>query len=285
MRCLTPGTLEELADALSQLTEKSEIVAGGTDYVIRARRDGLEPDVLLYLGRIPTLHELCLGERELRVGAMVTMRELAEGLEAVPEFRAIADAACDVGSPQIRNKATMVGNLCNASPAGDMLPVSWLYDAKMELLCADGSTCLVPVSEFILGPQKNALERGQAVISVLMDRRPVEGCISAFKKIGSRERVSISREGIAASVRFGKDGTIAQTRLTLGAVAATPLRIPEAEAMMEGRRLEDGELLADVTRVVARMIHENCRPANRQYKTEAARGLTADLFMQLKERM
>lgn len=285
MRCLTPGTLEELADALSQLTEKSEIIAGGTDYVIRARRDGLEPDVLLYLGGIPALHELCLGERELRVGAMVTMRELAEGLEAVPEFRAIADAACDVGSPQIRNKATMVGNLCNASPAGDMLPVSWLYNAKMELLSGDGSTCLIPVSEFILGPQKNALEPGQAVLSVVMDRRPVEGCISAFKKIGSRERVSISREGIAACVRLEKGGAIAQARLTLGAVAATPLRIPEAEAMMEGRRLEDDELLADVTRVVARTIHENCRPANRQYKTEAARGLTADLFMQLKERI
>lgn len=285
MRCLTPGTLEELADALSQLTEKSEIIAGGTDYVIRARRDGLEPDVLLYLGGIPALHELCLGERELRVGAMVTMRELAEGLEAIPEFRAIADAACDVGSPQIRNKATMVGNLCNASPAGDMLPVSWLYNAKMELLSGDGSTCLIPVSEFILGPQKNALEPGQAVLSVVMDRRPVEGCISAFKKIGSRERVSISREGIAACVRLEKGGAIAQARLTLGAVAATPLRIPEAEAMMEGRRLEDDELLADVTRVVARTIHENCRPANRQYKTEAARGLTADLFMQLKERI
>ncbi|MEA4994813.1 Nicotinate dehydrogenase FAD-subunit [bioreactor metagenome] len=285
MRCLTPGTLEELADALSRLTEKSEIIAGGTDYVIRARRDGLEPDVLLYLGGIPALHELCLGERELRVGAMVTMRELAEGLEAVPEFRAIADAACDVGSPQIRNKATMVGNLCNASPAGDMLPVSWLYNAKMELLSGDGSTCLIPVSEFILGPQKNALEPGQAVLSVVMDRRPVEGCISAFKKIGSRERVSISREGIAACVRLEKGGAIAQARLTLGAVAATPLRIPEAEAMMEGRRLEDDELLADVTRVVARTIHENCRPANRQYKTEAARGLTADLFMQLKERI
>ena len=285
MRCLTPGTLAELTDALSQLTEKSKMIAGGTDYVIRARRDGLEPDTLLYPGRIPLLHELCLGERELRVGAMVTMRELAEELDAVPEFRALADAACDVGSPQIRNKATMVGNLCNASPAGDMLPVSWLYDAKMELLCVNGSTRLVPISKFILGPQKNALEPGQAVISVVMDRRPVEGCISAFKKIGSRERVSISREGIAASVCVGKDGAIAQARLALGAVASTPLRIPEAEAMMEGRRLEDEELLVDVTGVVQRTIHDNCRPANRQYKTEAARGLTADLFTLLKERM
>ncbi len=253
--------------------------------MIRARRDGRDPDILLYPGRISMLHELCLGERQLQVGAMVTMRELAEGLEAVPEFRALADAACGVGSPQIRNKATMVGNLCNASPAEDMLPVSWLYNAKMELLCADGSTSLVPISNFLLGPQKNALEQGQAVISVVIDRRPVEGCISAFKKIGSRERVSISREGIAASVQFEKDGTIVQARLALGAVAATPLRISEAETMMAGRQLEEDRLLEDVTSVVAKTIHDNCRPANRQYKTEAARGLTADLFKLLKERM
>ncbi|WP_369283839.1 xanthine dehydrogenase family protein subunit M [Oscillibacter sp. GMB15532] len=285
MRCLMPRTLEEMADALSGFTEKSKVIAGGTDYVIQARRGKFDPDILLYPGMIPALHKVRRGERELRVGAMATMQEISRALEGDPAFRAIADAASDVGSPQIRNKATMAGNLCNASPAGDMLPVSWLYDAEVELLCADGSICLVPVSEFIVGPQKTALKPGQAVISVVMNCGPWDGFISAFKKIGSRERVSISREGMAACVRLGKDGAIAQARLTLGAVASTPLRIPEAEVLMEGRHLEDGELLADVTKVVARTIHDHCRPANRQYKTEAARGLTADLFTLLRERI
>lgn len=284
MRCLTPRTMGELADALSQLTEQSKIVAGGTDYVIQARRDGLDPDILLYPGLIPALHEIRLGERELRIGAMATMREIAEALEGNAAFRAIADAACDVGSPQIRNRATMAGNLCNASPAGDMLPVAWLYDAQMELLRGDGSTRLVPVSQFILGPQKNALEPGQAVISIVMDRGPCDGCVSAFRKIGSRERVSISREGMAALVHMGGDGAVEQARFALGAVASTPLRIPEAERLMEGRRLEDGEMLTAVTKLVAQTIHDNCRPANRAYKTEAARGLTADLFALLTER-
>ena len=285
MQCLTPKTLEEMADALSQFTKKSKVVAGGTDYVIQARRGKFDPDILLYPGEIPELREVWLGERELRVGAMATMWEIAKELESVPAFRAIADAASDIGSPQVRNKATMVGNLCNASPAGDMLPVSWLYDAKMELLCADGSIRLVPVDQFILGPQKNALELGQAVISVVMDRKPFEGCVSAFNKIGSRERVSISREGMAALVCMGKDGAVEQARFTVGAVASTPLRIPEAEALMVGRHLEDSNLLEAVTKIVSQTIHDNCRPANRLYKTEAARGLTADLFAQLQERI
>ncbi len=285
MRCLTPKTLGEMADALSQFTDKSKVVAGGTDYVIQARRGKFDPDILLYPGLIPELHEVRLGERELRVGAMATMWEITKVLESVPAFRAVADAASDVGSPQIRNKATMAGNLCNASPAGDMLPVSWLYDAKLELLCGDGSTRLLPVDQFILGPQKNALEPGQAVISVIMDQKPFEGCVSAFKKIGSRERVSISREGMAALVRMGKDGTVEQARFTVGAVASTPLRVPEAETLMVGRHLEDSDLLSAVTKIISQTIHDNCRPANRLYKTEAARGLTADLFARLQERI
>lgn len=283
MRSLTPATLDQLAAALARATPDSRVVAGGTDLVIQLRQGKADPDLLIYPGQIPQLREIRLTEEELYIGAMATMAQLEDRLKGIPEFQAIADAASKVGTPQIRNKATMAGNLCNASPAGDMLPVSKLYEMKLEVLSGDGTTDIIPADRFILGPRKNALRPGQAVTGLVIDRRRWSGYVSAFRKIGFREHVSIAREGIGALVK-SSGGIIQDARLTLGAVASAPIRIPEAEARMAGRALDES-LWEEVAAITAQTIHDNCRPANRLYKTEAARGLTADLFAQIRERI
>lgn len=284
MNSLAPKTLEQFSAALCQATASTRIIGGGTDLVIQLHQGRADPDLLIYPGQIPELHEIRLSENTLHIGAMATMAELAAALDSVPEFRAIADAASKVGSPQIRSKATMAGNLCNASPAGDMLPVSRLYDLELEVLSGNGTIALLPADSFVLGPNKNALQPGQAVVGLTIDRRRWRGWVSAFRKIGFREHVSIAREGMGALIRFSPDGIIQNARLTLGAVAAAPIRIPEAEMRMIGRKL-DHFLLEEITSITAQTIHNNCRPANRLYKTEAAQGLTADLFAMIQERM
>lgn len=284
MNSLTPKTLEEFSAALSQATPKTYVISGGTDLVIRLHQGRAEPDLLIYPGQIPELHEIRLTEDTLHIGAMATMAELSTALDPVPEFRAIADAASKVGSPQIRSKATMAGNLCNASPAGDMLPVSRLYDLELEVLSGDGTVSRLPADGFILGPGKNALQPGQAVVGLVIDRKHWTGYVSAFQKIGFREYVSIAREGMGALIRFDPDGVIQDARLTLGAVATSPIRIPEAEGRMTGRKL-DRALLEEVTAITAQTIHNNCRPTNRLYKRSAARGLVADLFDMMQERI
>ncbi len=283
MNSFTPRTMSELAAALAQATPASRIVAGGTDLVIQMRQGRTDPDLLIYPGQIPELHQIRLTGEELHIGSMATMSELAAALSSVPEFRAIADAASKVGTPQIRSKATMAGNLCNASPAGDMLPISRLYDLELEVLSGDGTVTRLPADGFILGPGKTALQPGQAVVGLAIDRRRWTGYVSAFRKIGFREYVSIAREGMGALVRFAPDGTIQDVRLTLGAVASAPIRIPEAEELMKGRKL-DCALLKDVTAITSQTIHNNCRPTNRLYKTEAAKGLVADLFTLIQAR-
>lgn len=283
MNSLTPKTLEQLADALAQATPNTRVVAGGTDLVIQLHQGQVEPDLLIYPGQIPELRAIRLEEDRLYIGAMATMAELASELESVPEFRAIADAASKVGTPQIRNKATMAGNLCNASPAGDMLPVGRLYDLKLEALSGDGGIETIPMEQFILGPRKNALRPGQAVVGLAIDRKRWTGYVSAFRKIGFREYVSIAREGMGALIKFAPDGTVQDARLTLGAVATAPIHVTEAEALMAGRIL-DQNLLKEISVITAQTIHNNCRPVNRLYKTEAAQGLVADLFAMIKER-
>ena len=130
MQSLTPKTLAELAQALSAATEKAKIIAGGTDFIIKERAGKFAPDLLIYPGFIPELNTVTKENGVLRIGAAVPMNGITAALKDDKAFCAIADAASDVGSPQIRAKGTMAGNLCNASPAGDMLPVSWLYDER-----------------------------------------------------------------------------------------------------------------------------------------------------------
>ena len=284
MQSLTPKTLAELAQALSAATEKAKIIAGGTDFIIKERAGKFAPDLLIYPGFIPELNTVTKENGVLRIGAAVPMNGITAALKDDKAFCAIADAASDVGSPQIRAKGTMVGNLCNASPAGDMLPVSWLYDAQLELMNADGTASVTPVNGFITGPQKTILRPDQAVTTILIDLKQFEGFVSAFHKIGSRERVSISREGLAAAVKLDENGRVEQARLSLGAVGGTPIRVTDAEEYMRGHVLDE-KLVEEITPMVAETIHNNCRPANRLYKTEAARGLTADTFAKLMSRL
>lgn len=284
MQSLTPKTLAELAQALSAATEKAKIIAGGTDFIIKERAGKFAPDLLIYPGFIPELNTVTKENGVLRIGAAVPMNGITAALKDDKAFCAIADAASDVGSPQIRAKGTMAGNLCNASPAGDMLPVSWLYDAQLELMNADGTASVTPVNDFITGPQKTILRPDQAVTAILIGLKQFEGFVSAFHKIGSRERVSISREGLAAAVKLDENGRVEQARLSLGAVGGTPIRVMDAEEYMRGRVLDE-KLVEEITPMVAETIHNNCRPANRLYKTEAARGLTADTFAKLMSRL
>ena len=284
MQSLTPKTLAELAQALSAATEKAKIIAGGTDFIIKERAGKFTPDLLIYPGFIPELNTVTKENGVLRIGAAVPMNGITAALKDDKAFCAIADAASDVGSPQIRAKGTMAGNLCNASPAGDMLPVSWLYDAQLELMNADGTASVTPVNGFITGPQKTILRPDQAVTAILIDLKQFEGFVSAFHKIGSRERVSISREGLAAAVKLDENGRVEQARRSLGAVGGTPIRVTDAEEYMCGRVLDE-KLVEEITPMVAETIHNNCRPANRLYKTEAARGLTADTFAKLMSRL
>lgn len=265
------------------MSERSRIVAGGTDYVIASRRSGAVPDVLLYPGEIAALHEITLTDTQLRIGAVATMAELAAALCDCPEFRAIADAAAHVGSPQIRNRATIAGNLCNASPAGDILPIAALYDARLEVMRPDGTLDLRPYSAVVCGAKKTTLAYNELVTAVLLERTASAcGAVSAFRKIGSREYVSIARESIAVRLCRAADGAITDARVALGAVSDVPLRVSEAEAILRAGGLSEEAAFAES---IARAVEGHCRPANRVYKTEASRGMCADVLAALRERM
>ena len=170
--CLIPKTLEELGEALGQLTGKSLVLAGGTDLILQMRAKHLEPDVLLSLSDVSALQDIVITPERAVIGAMVTMARVKEATDGLSDLQALADAAGGVGSPQIRNKGTIGGNVANASPAADLPSVLWLLNAQVDILCPGGLRRVLPIQQFFQGKddRKTQLELGEVIVSFIRIR-------------------------------------------------------------------------------------------------------------------
>ena len=199
-------------------------IFGGTDVMVDLNFDRERPDAVLDLTRVPELGEWDTEDGRLRVGAGVTytriIRELGE------ELPGLAMASRTVGSPQIRNRGTVGGNLGTASPAGDALPPLYASDAEVELASTEGTRRL-PVAEFITGPKRNAMRPDELIAAFHVPR--AEGP-QQYAKIGTRNAMVI------AVCAFGLALHPAQkkVRACLGSAAPTPVRAGEAEEFVEG---------------------------------------------------
>jgi CO/xanthine dehydrogenase FAD-binding subunit len=199
-------------------------IFGGTDVMVDLNFDRERPDAVLDLTRVPELGEWDAEDGRLRVGAGVTytriMRELGE------ELPGLAMASRTVGSPQIRNRGTVGGNLGTASPAGDALPPLYASDAEVELASTEGTRRL-PVAEFITGPKRNAMRPDELIAAFHVPR--AEGP-QQYAKIGTRNAmvIAVCAFGLALHPAQKKVGAC------LGSAAPTPVRAGEAEEFVEG---------------------------------------------------
>ncbi len=218
MAGLTPTTL---AEALAARAEHPEAVpiAGGTDLMVAVNFGRLHPDELLDVSHVAELKTWERRNGSLRIGAGATFAQIARELG---EFPPLVQAARTVGSPQIRNRATIGGNLATASPAGDALPVLAAYGGDVVLASVRGERRL-RWDEFLLGPKRSALAEDELIVAV---EWPVVDGPGSFAKVGTRNAMVIA----IASVSLQLDASARGVRLALGSVAPTVVRAPEAEA-------------------------------------------------------
>ena len=273
MKSYAPKTMAELPASLAALTPESEIVGGDTDFVIRLHSGAVQPDALCYLGHIPELKKIEKQGDTISVGAYCTMTQMEHDPIVREYLPALMDAAADVGSLQIRNNGTIGGNLGNASPAGDLIPVMYLYDAKVEIASPNG-TRIVPVTDVILRPGKTILEANEAFIRFLF---PVPAFKSASVKLGSRKKVTISRIGVALGLDMDGD-YVREMKMFAGAVAIKPVAFEKACDFMKGKTINEQNVL-DVAGFLSDYIAENVAPEfDRDYKVYASRGVVTDVF-------
>ncbi len=230
MDFLQPTTL---AEALAIKAERPEAVpiAGGTDVMVELNFDRQRPAAVLDLGRVRELTEWAAIDGVLRVGAGLTytriLRELADQLPG------LAIAARTVGSPQIRNRGTIGGNLGSASPAGDAHPPLLAADAVVELISARDGMRLVPITEFFTGPKRNAMQQDELIAAVRIAPAP-DG--QQFAKIGPRNAMVIAVCSFAVSI----DRPARRIGTGIGSAGPTPLRAEKAERFITGVIGESG---------------------------------------------
>jgi CO/xanthine dehydrogenase FAD-binding subunit len=227
---LRPRTLDE---ALRRLEEDPALVltAGCTDLMVRGPEALHQMDRVLDLLAIDELRGIREVDGALEIGATTSFSEIRRSAAVRDSFPSLAAAASVVGGWQIQNRATLGGNMANASPAGDSLPVLLALDAIVVAASVQG-TREIPYAEFHTGYRKTALRPGEIVAWVRLPYLP-QGSVQAFRKVGTREAQAISKVVVAMTGRI-EDGRIADLRLAAGSVAPIPVRLRAAEGEARG---------------------------------------------------
>ena len=269
MEFLQPGSLGEAIEAKAEVPAAVPI-AGGTDVMVEINFDARRPEALLDLNRVAELTTWERVDGWVRLGAGVTYaRLIAELGDALP---GLAMAARTVGSPQIRNRGTVGGNLGAASPAGDCHPVLLATGAIVEVTSVRGPR-QIPAAEFFVGPKRNALAADELITSVLIPAAPGP---QQFAKVGTRNAMVIAVCAFALELRPG-GMSLARVGTGIGSAGPTPLRAPEAEEFLDGALSEAGlwesagPLPGAVTQRFGELVRAAARPIDDVRGTAAYR--------------
>ncbi len=229
---LRPTRLAELGQILQQ--PEVRIVAGGTDVIPQLHSGRIKVRTVVDISRVAELHYLHCEPQCVEIGALTTFAEIAGSPELRQSARALTEAAEWIGAPMTRQRATLGGNLANASPAADSIPALTVLDAEISLFAAARQRTL-PLGQFLIAPGKSALQSDETIHHVSF-KTPAPGWGSAFIKRGPRNGMTIAIISAAVAVQITPDGLLQAVRVAVGAVAPTVIRLHQAETLLAGRR-------------------------------------------------
>lgn len=232
---LEPQSLQEAIAMAKAKGKSARFIAGGTDLIIQARKSSTWPETIINLQRLKGIGEIASRNREFTLGALVTHRQIESDERFLGALMALRESACVVGGHQVRNVATVGGNICNASPAADLVPILLCLNADLTLVGASGSRAM-PLSEFIEGPRKTARASNE-VLTEIGFTSPASSFGSAFLKAGRRRAMEISIVAMAGIVCKSTNGTMKDVRLAMGAAGPKAIRLTEVETFLEGKAI------------------------------------------------
>jgi len=234
-----PMTLQEASRLLKENGAGGRFLAGGTDLVIAMKEKGLVPKYIVDLKRVPGL----TGIREnadgsITIGALTTMREIETSPLILKKYPFLAQSAAEVGSIQIRNRATVGGNMANATPSADVAPSLIALNAAAKIVGLEGEKT-VPLEEFFRGPGSTIMSTDEILTEITIPKTAPE-LVGEYIKFSPREMMDLAYVGVAVTFNYDrKTKRASQVRVVLGAVAPTPIRARGTEAMLEGKALTE----------------------------------------------
>ncbi|MFE4708669.1 FAD binding domain-containing protein [Peribacillus simplex] len=268
---ITAYRFEHLDETLIQLNrEDCAIIAGGTDVmVLHKSRRGVPPKIpkpIVFINHLSELKQVYQHHKDLHIGSCCTYSELLEN-PLIPF--ALKNAIKTIAAPAIRNRGTLGGNICNASPAGDMLPLLYVYNAKLLLRSVNGDR-MVAISDFIQGPRRVQRFHNEIVTEIILPF-VLEDSHVVFEKVGNRNADAIAKVSFAGFIRISKD-RIDDIRFAFGAVGPTMVRSIDIEKKLVGKTIPLAD--ADIAAIVA-AFDKIIRPIDDQRSTAAYRKTVA----------
>lgn len=243
---LAPCRLDEALQVMAD--GDTTVFCGGTDLAPQTESGARQyKSKLLNIRRIEGLAGIEAKGDEIRIGATTTVGEIRRSTALAEIAPVLVEAADRFASEQIRNAASVGGNLCNASPAGDMSPPLLVLDASVELACWQGGAVRlrrIPLERFFVGPGKSVMLPEELLTAIMFDR-PAADFVARFRKSGPRPALEISTVSVALGARVA-GGRLSGVRVAMGSVAPTPLRARHVEAALEGKPLDAATIAAAV---------------------------------------
>ena len=235
---------------------EARVLAGGTDLVLQMKAGRVEPGLLVDVKNIPELTAIVEEGGRFRVGAAVPGMQLLEHGAFAAMWPGVADAVNLIGSVQVRGRASLGGNLCNASPAADSVPALIAAAATATIVGPDGVR-EVPVEDVAIGPGRTSLKRGELVASFSFPRRPPRAG-DAYLRFIPRTEMDIAVVGVGVNLTLNDAGVCTEARICLGAVAERALLVPDAAAALVGTRVDEAALerMAAAARAACRPIDD-----------------------------
>jgi CO/xanthine dehydrogenase FAD-binding subunit len=267
----SPDSVTEAVDLLASHAGNAYILAGGTDLLVKLRAGFVAPQLVVDVKAIPQLRGIATDARGFRIGAAVSCAEIGEHAALSAAWPGVVEALQLIGSTQIQGRATLGGNLCNASPAADSVPALIAAGAVCEV-AGPGGEREVPVEKLITGPGRNALARGEFVLAFRLPR-PDARAGDAYLRFIPRTEMDIAVVGVGVALTLDEAGVCTRARVGLGAVAPTPLLVTAAANALTGTRVDEAALAA-----LAAAVSAACKPIDDKRGTVAYRTKVAGVL-------
>jgi len=278
-----PTSLAQACQMLQAFGERAALLAGGTDLLVKMRNRESQPQKIVSLAEIEEIKEINFTGSDKSIGACCTVSQIAESVDVQSTFPALASGAERLGSPAVRNIATIGGNVMTASPAADLPPALIAYGAKVRLIREDQERFL-PLEQFFRGPGATHIRKDEILADLHLEKPP-EFSGAEFFKLGNRKALQISIVNGACYLALNpRSGEIEKARVVLGAVAPTLVRAFSTENILMGERPS-----ADLFFEAGRAAAHDCSPiddlrSSAEYRRDMVRVLTSrTLHAALKE--
>jgi CO/xanthine dehydrogenase FAD-binding subunit len=276
---IVPKTLDEALKALNEHKGSAKLLAGGTDLVPQLKKRELKtPGYVIDLKGISGLDGISYDAEGLQIGPLATISSIAQSPEVQERYPMLVQAALGMASPQVRNRGTFAGNICNAVPSADSAPSLLALNATIMIKSIRGERTS-SIDQFFTGPRKTMLAADEMLVGITVPK-PLPASRGVYLKLSPRHSMDLAIVGVAA-VGISENGVCKDIRIALGAVAPTPIRAPMAEAILQGKPITSALINEAAKNAITQCSPIDDHRASQEYRCDMVYVLTKRALNQI----